>query len=112
MVPDLVQRSVVEAKELLREVGVTDVRVLTVVSEQPEGIVVSHSPGSGRRLVSSTKVVLRVSGGPSKLEEAGRAEPEPEADGDFSWYLYGFLQVLALVLVGVAFRFRSKVKSG
>lgn len=89
----------------LRRLGL-EVRTLQVVSDREVGLVVGQSPPAGVDLFKSSRIVLRVSQGSSRLE----VKPEPVAKVDeepenAAFFVSGVLQLMAIffVLGGVHF---------
>ena len=93
------------ARKRLQERGLKTVHLLQVVSEQEEGLVVGQSPKAGTPLKETSRVVLRVSRGPSKLQIQGKEihEEQQEQSSILPLVMYGILQlgVLLLIVLGL-----------
>ena len=94
-------------RKRLQERGLKTVHLLRVVSEQKEDLVVGQSPKAGRPLRETSRVVLRVSQGPSKLQIQGEQinKEQQERSSSLPLAVYSILQlgVLLLVVLGVTF---------
>ncbi len=66
-IPDVTGRTEAEARQALREAGLTNVTTESVDSDEEVGTVVGTSPEAGNQAGANQQITLRVSGGPGAI---------------------------------------------
>ena len=77
---DVVGKDKAHAVELLNAKGFSNVRTITIASDEPAGKVVSQSETAGEEIDVTTEIFLEISEGPEETKPQEQEKPNPQPD--------------------------------